>query len=198
LEWGFAGTAQSTPAIYKPGTNEIEKPSHTVWTHWVDSKTTEEVRDEGDMWPRDDGSGGVVERGSMVNPASGKVESYEEIWADLELESKGMCWVLKTESDGVKGMMIRVGNYIQGVLRKGPSVNVGSWGKLETGQGEARRREWKQVVLIGMWDMPGPLGDLGIGSGVGDKFMSGSFTIGEPSKSEDALEWECVEFFEWS
>jgi hypothetical protein len=93
LEWGFAGTALSTPS-------SDTKPAHTIWTHWVDSKSIEEVRDEGDMHPQPNGE--VLEYGEMVNPVKDKVEKYEECWVDLEPRVVGdegvkRSWVIRTE-----------------------------------------------------------------------------------------------------
>ncbi|KAF4627231.1 hypothetical protein G7Y89_g10925 [Cudoniella acicularis] len=169
LEWGFAGTASSTPAAHNAQTGELETPAHTVWTHWVDNKTRgfEEVRDEGDMWTRDDGKGGeeVLEKGVMVNPNTGKVEAYEELWVDLEPilvdgESRYWSWVLRTESESVRGVLIRIGEYIQGVVRKGDYTSVSRWkwfGESEWGVPIGR---WRVEACVGALEVPAEAFDI--------------------------------------
>jgi hypothetical protein len=179
LEWGFAGTAESTLA-------QEERPAHTEWSHWVDSKTTEEVRDEGDMYPQENGE--VLEYGSMVNPAKGVMEKYEECWVDLSPRvippEKGfVSWVLKCEDveRGVKGKVIRIGEYIQGVLRKGDGISVGRWMWSE-GDG------WRKAVDIG-----------GLGTEVPSEVLRIDPDVkeGDKKKGGGGLEWKCIEAFSW-
>ena len=121
LEWAFCGTSQMIPATTERG---IEKPEHCTWHHWVDSKTTAPDPDEGDMWPQKNGD--VLERGFMKHPETGDRIEYEELWGDLDalaIKDPWMdvavrrCIVLKHESDEAKGLAIRVGQYIHGVMR---------------------------------------------------------------------------------
>ncbi|KAK0117524.1 holocytochrome c synthase [Cadophora gregata] len=193
LEWGFAGTASPTPATYSsvPGhEKEIVKPAHTVWTHWVDNKTTEEVRDEGDMVPSGSGDGGevsreVMEYGRMENPATGKVEAYEECWVDLEIgkvdgEEEFRSWVLRAEDEegGVRGVIARVGVYIQGVLRRGEEFSVGRWMW-------DSERGWQPVVEAGRALVPRGM------------FSQEEFVLGQKLVGGDGVEWACVESFSW-
>ncbi|TAQ87807.1 hypothetical protein B7494_g3873 [Chlorociboria aeruginascens] len=148
LEWAFAGTSESHPGILREG--KIIKPAHTIWHHWVDSKTKDDVRDEGYMYP-EEGSNEVLEKGNMVNPATGKAEDYEEIWEDLEVglvgdEDEHVHWVLRTRLEHTifgttRGMVIRVGEWIQGVLRVGDEISVVRW-KWDKGTG------WARIVAI--------------------------------------------------
>jgi hypothetical protein len=179
LEWGFAGTSNSTPA-------QGEIPAHTVWTHWVDSKTTEEVKDEGDMYPQENGE--VLEYGSMLNPAKGVVEKYEERWVDLSPtvispEKEFVSWVMKCEDveRGVRGMVIRIGQYIQGVLRKGNEIKVGRW-MWSTTNG------WEIVVDIGGFPKDAPSRVFEKGTEV---------TEGSKWHANGALDWECIEVCAW-
>jgi hypothetical protein len=180
LEWGFAGTAHSTPA-------EGNTPAHTEWSHWVDSKTTEEVRDEGDMYLQDNGE--VLEYGSMVNPAKGVVEKYEECWVDLSPraippEKEFISWVMKCEDAerGVKGMVIRIGEHIQGVLRRGDEISVGRW-KWREEEG------WKKPVDIGNFGTEIPSEVLR---------LDADMKLGEKKTGGQGLEWKCIEAFSWS
>ncbi|ORY63518.1 uncharacterized protein BCR38DRAFT_517016 [Pseudomassariella vexata] len=149
LDWAFAGTSEH---------NAKEKPPHSVFRHWVDSRyvDAEKVSDEGDVFEGDEGTGvrgEVLERGKMENPDSGRVEEYEECWVDgLERDGKmGVGgWVLRfedgDEKDGrTRGMMVRIGEVVQGILRIGGEVGVGRW-KIGA-QGGEREREF--VAEIG-------------------------------------------------
>lgn len=85
-----------------------------MWTHWVDSTTTDEIKDEGDMWASEVNEDETIERGSMKNPESGEVEAYEEIWVDLPLEENGVYWVMKCEDERerVRGVVGGIGYVI--------------------------------------------------------------------------------------
>ncbi|PBP19817.1 hypothetical protein BUE80_DR009293 [Diplocarpon rosae] len=185
LEWGFAGTSLPSPAVYSstPGNeHEISKPAHTVWTHWVDNKTTEEVKDEGDMYPQPNGE--TMEYGSMINPKTGREEKYEECWVDIEAgtvygEERRRSWVLKTEDQGrgARGMVARIGRYVQAVVRREGEFSVGRW-VWSAGQG------WEVVVEIGRTALP---------SGI----MAHKVSLGQKFEGADGLEWTCVESVAW-
>lgn len=77
LEWAFAG--HSTSKV-------VNGKTLSQWHHWIDSKSTkpEDVVDKGEMLPEDD-SGLALEKGEMVNPATGKLTGYVEGWRDGEI-----------------------------------------------------------------------------------------------------------------
>jgi len=77
VEWAFAG--HSTSKI-------VNGKTLSQWHHWIDSKTTkpEDVVDKGEMLPEDD-SGLALEKGEMVNPATGQLTGYVEGWRDGEI-----------------------------------------------------------------------------------------------------------------
>lgn len=162
---------------------ELERPAHTVWTHWVDSRTTEEVRDEGDMFPQPRGE--TLEYGAMVNPATGKEERYEECWVDLEAgavdgEQECQSWVFRAEDreGGVRGVMARVGRYVQAVVRRGEEFGVARWmWSAEMG--------WASTVEIGRAEVPGEL------------LTAVEVKPGEKRVGSDGLQWSCVESFAW-
>ena len=131
LDWAFAGTSKTTPPVYEAG--ELKKPAHTAWSHWIDSKTLDEVNDEGDMVSQPDGT--VLEKGVNKDPVTGAItNTYEESWLDLDAELTGHekqhpCFVLRVDepSKQARGMAIRIGQYVQGILRLGNQMTLVRW-----------------------------------------------------------------------
>ena len=145
----------------------------------MDSTTpnAEAVKDEGDMITLE--TGDVVERGEMVNPKTGKMEAYEESWRDIRPLGEKVGWVVKAQGQGARGMVVRIGGFAQGVLRRGSEVGIKRWRYMGGEQG------WDPIIGIKNCDVPEELfGAKGSEMVEGDKFMSG-----------DGLEWECVEKF---
>lgn len=152
LDWAFAGTSSTTITEQPDGKQLV----HSTWKHWVDSRhmKAEEVNDEGDMLPQ--GKGVALERGSMVNPATGQMTQYEECWKDIapkpikdkDKPSK-MCVVLQLQDDAHKarGMVVRVGQYCQGFMRVGEKMALERWGW--TGAGK-----WQRLIRMGDLFLP--------------------------------------------
>ncbi|KAJ8069926.1 hypothetical protein OCU04_000335 [Sclerotinia nivalis] len=185
LEWGFAGSAISTPAEFKDGDKStLIRPAHTQWIHEIDNKIRNpgpNDRDEGFMYPVR-GTNEVLEKGAMVNPETGKLEDYEELWEDLEVEMMEgkksdyfMSWVLKTKgTDGeVNGMVIRIGEWIQGVKRNGDEFSVFRW-KWNIKDG------WERVLAIGE--------DLKLDS----RIFENETSVGDSFKTDGGVEWEFI------
>ena len=150
LEWAFAGTSQSTTAERHGPGGAISKPAHTVWSHWIDSDTLEEVKDEGDMHPQADGT--VLETGTMTNPETGGEMTYEELWEDLEAnivgaEKEKACLVLRMEEPEkkAKGYLIRIGEHIQGLVRSEDEVSAIRW--QYSGEEVSNHRDSSVVLL---------------------------------------------------
>jgi hypothetical protein len=128
LNWAFAGISTTTPAEYDSEVGgQLKKPTHTTWAHWIDSDTEGEVNDEGDMFLQPDGT--VLEKG--VNEDG---STYEELWEELEAEITGrdekrVSYVLRAEEPAkrMRGMCIRIGEWIQGILRVGEEFTVVRW-----------------------------------------------------------------------
>jgi hypothetical protein len=164
------------------------KPGHTQWIHEVDNKIRDpqaDDRDEGFMYPVA-GTSEVLEKGAMVNPESGVVEDYEELWEDLDIQKVGnekshVSWVLRNKSSRrEKGMVIRIGEWIQGVLRRGDEFSVGRW-KWESGKG------WQRVLTIGDGlDLSETL------------FGEQDILVGHTFKADNGLEWECKSVHTWT
>ncbi|EME41250.1 hypothetical protein DOTSEDRAFT_81620 [Dothistroma septosporum NZE10] len=179
LDWAFAGISSST--INPPNVDNEGPLMHSIWTHLVDSKysNVKHVSDEGDMYPLSDNR--TLEKGSMANPTTGKVTEYEELWSDEEIESqrddgKIESVALTLESDRAQGMVIRVGQYCQGVLRVGEHhfvVERWAWEK---------RNGWRRDVRMGDLFVP-----CGVAIESRDLVIGGKVTFGD-------YEWAVVEY----
>ncbi|POS72987.1 hypothetical protein DHEL01_v208624 [Diaporthe helianthi] len=154
LDWAFAGTSSTTKTFGPDGSDT----THSVFNHWVDSRTTEPqlVRDEGDMTAH---AGGLaLEVGNMVNPATGRMTAYEELWSDEVPVRAGaqnpscVVFQLSDEPGSKRGQFILLGRYAQGVLRVGDTFTAERWVWNE------EHGRWKQTVKVG--DNSEPLGFL--------------------------------------
>ena len=207
VEWAFAG--RSTSKI-------VNGKTLSQWHHWIDSKSTqpEEVFDKGEMMPEDD-EGLALEKGEMVNPATGRVGEYVEGWRDGEIGVvprpgeevvEGFCEELRgrgvsvdgvrdlraTEAEsrlslvlqhedvarGSRGMVIRLGQLCQGVMRVGDDFAYERW--------EWTHEDgWRQTSVSGKLSMPCDVLTI-LAEG-----MTTDTTI--KYGNEDDLRWRCVE-----
>ena len=150
LDWAFAGTSSTILHDKPDGSSTI----HTTWRHWIDSqaRNAEEVSDEGDMNPQLDGT--TLEKGHNIDPVTGARTDYEELWEDLqptatEGDSKKVCAVLQLHDDKneARGMVVRLGQLCQGLLRVGKHISLERWEwKAERG--------WKRQARIGSLWLP--------------------------------------------
>lgn len=139
LEWGFAGSSSSSPSPNSPH-KKFGEFGHSTWEHWLDSrvKVGEQIPvDEGDMY--DLGEGLFLEHGHAFHPHLGRVAGHEELWRDVPVLStstdnqegkKGkVCIVLRCEDkeEGIRGVVIRVGQFCQGILMHGEVVTTERW-----------------------------------------------------------------------
>lgn len=177
VDWAIAGTTCHREA-------EGDNPAHDVFKHWIDSRHADagSVKDEGDFFPGA-APGESLERGEMVNPSTGQMEEYEECWIDgLTKDVEGWKgWVLKWEdhdtANGGRGLLIRVGANVQGVLRIGDKVAVGRWEIGANGDGGG---EIKAIAEVG--DVKSFV------RGLGD-----SFKVGDKAGAVNGEKWTCVE-----
>ncbi|KZZ99227.1 hypothetical protein AAL_02778 [Moelleriella libera RCEF 2490] len=147
LDWAIAGTSFSSSLSSQAGAGSW----HARWEHWIDSRTdAAAAADEADMVTL--GPDNVVlEKGAMVNPQTGRVAPYEEIWEDEDVPGgQGRVVVLRWEDraaaagghgdddddDGGsgsgsnsrdRGLAIRLGRYCQGIVKIGGRVTVERW-----------------------------------------------------------------------
>lgn len=142
LDWGIAGTSSS----FERDDGRGGKISCGRWTHWVDSRTkdAENATDEGDEFEQPGGL--VLEKGSMVNPATGSVTDYEEVWRSVKPRGSGngvRYVVLETQNEPgtMRGRVVRLGQFCQGLLRDGDEITVERWEEGDEG--------WKKTVMMG-------------------------------------------------
>lgn len=136
---------------------------HSTWHHTIDSRFPDAtaVKDEGIMTPTS--LGRTSERGVMVNPATGVMTKYEELWrditpiiipsvSDIVVEDK-TCMVLELRSEEhpeAQGMIVRVGQYCQGVMRVGEEFTAERWKWCDDRTGSG----WKRQARIGDYWLP--------------------------------------------
>ena len=106
--------------------------SHTVWDHWIDSRTNNPDSDEGDMWLQPNGD--ILEKGKNSDPITGKETEYEELWHDLQVEAFGKkdnrsSLVMRADEPerNVSGMAIKIGGWCEGILKVGDGLTVERW-----------------------------------------------------------------------
>lgn len=151
LDWAFGGTSVSSQVSRQDGSTI----SHSVFRHWVDSRTKEpeKIADEGDMFPQPGGL--TLETGRMVNPANGIETDYEELWREEEPQpaaagqpAKCVVFQLHDDPSEKRGLFIRLGKYAQGVLRIGGSFTAERW------QWSDSEAKWGRLFKIGDEDIP--------------------------------------------
>ncbi|KZV75035.1 hypothetical protein PENSPDRAFT_647560 [Peniophora sp. CONT] len=119
LDWAFAGTKTS-----KPGPNPGETTS--TWHHSIDSLHDAPVEDSGILWSDPTDPSRTLERGEMLNPASGQVEPYKEVWKDIDPPpGTRVAFVEKDDGSAMVGII--------GARRLGVSLRGSAW-RLEAGR----------------------------------------------------------------
>ncbi|CAG1961669.1 unnamed protein product [Fusarium graminearum] len=146
LDWAIAGTTVSTQ---KPDPSGA-LTSHSTFIQWISSR--ELGNDAGFMYPQP-GEDLTLEKGSMVNPDTGIDTAYEELWHDatptaVPGEPDVRALVLQTEDEekGVRGCVVRLGRYAQGLIRVGEKIALERWEWTEGG--------WKRTVRMGDEELP--------------------------------------------
>ncbi|KAF5680483.1 hypothetical protein FCIRC_5801 [Fusarium circinatum] len=144
LDWAIAGTTVSTK-IPDP---EGNLTSHSTFHQWISSRTLDS--DAGFMYPQPNDL--TLEKGSMVNPNTGIDTAYEELWHDatptaVPGEPAVRAIVLQTEDEknGVRGSVVRLGRYAQGLIRVGEHISLERW---EWKDG------WERTIRMGDAELP--------------------------------------------
>lgn len=165
--------------------------SHSVWHHWIDSKSDNPPIDEGDLWPQPNGD--VLERGTQLDPVTGVEGKYEELWGDVQVrvvEGDGeqrVSLVLKVDDrdHDARGLVVRVGQYCQGILQVGDKFTVERW-------------EWMSLAdepgLQGRWGCKVRIGD---GSLPCDQVMNLEGFYDGAIVQSGGLEWRVIEDYRW-
>lgn len=138
------------------------KYSHSVWEHWIDSRTDEPPIDEGDTWPQPDGD--VLELGTQVDPVTGVKRKYEELWGDVPVQAfegdneERVSLVLKVDDreHNARGLVVRVGQYCQGILQVGDQLLLErwEWNNLADEAEPGHQGSWRCKVRMGDGSLP--------------------------------------------
>lgn len=151
LQWAFAGTSESSL--------DDSGRRFSTWHHWVDSNSDDPPVDTGEMITQDNGN--VLEKGNFVSPITGQREYYEELWEEVPTEKLAfgkdphVCTVLRTEDQEKmsKGMIIRLGDYCQGILKKEGEVTVERW-ESHVNDVNSKQGKWHKTATVGTDEMP--------------------------------------------
>ncbi|KAK4099255.1 hypothetical protein N658DRAFT_498627 [Parathielavia hyrcaniae] len=165
LDWAIAGVSSSVaPSPADPG----QEMKHSRWDHWIDSRIADAdgVFDEGDMFDDPTDSTLMLEKGRMVNPATGVETEYEEIWRSEPIqnipvpgdrEAGVTCLALQMEVSGggegpagkaKRGLIVRLGQYCQAFARDGDDIT------LERLRWDAWQQRWTTEVRMGGQELP--------------------------------------------
>lgn len=119
LYWALAGKKSHDPLT-----------GGAKWTHTVDSWYPDPsgVVDHGVFETLENGD--TVERGTMRDLDDGKVKAYEEVWRDGVADgAESLVLQLDETTDGARavGVVVRLGDWCQGILREGEKVTAERW-----------------------------------------------------------------------
>ena len=210
VDWAFAGHSHTTKPHDAPRESGMAQMSHTVWKHWIDSKSDAPAVDEGDMWIQQNGD--VLERGKQKNSETGEETEYEELWHDLEVVPLGKkqnrsSLVMKADDPerAVRGMAVKVGGWCQAILKAQGDLTIERWERRpakSTDGGpstdnvlqERTRNDWVRVFRLGKGELPCEL----MCSNTDGKI--GLNTIRRYQTNEDwssETEWKVLEEYYW-
>jgi len=131
--WAFAGQAKYSPLAsgstadngLSPGWGEAMRGE---WAHPIDSMGNVEGIDRADVFTLPNGD--QVEFGTLEHPETGQMSLFKEYWTKPENAENSETYARAMfEEDGqVKGVIIRVGKWMQGIRQvSGQTVEVGRW-----------------------------------------------------------------------
>lgn len=108
----------------------------------------------------------TLEFGTGINPRTGSKWAYEEFWTDLPIEVTPAAndpdppkWSVVLRLDApehaVRGMVVRLGRWCQGIVMLGDYVSVERWEWKTRGEGEEEKMgDWERTVRIGDQFLP--------------------------------------------
>lgn len=200
LEWAFGGTSLSQhiaqPKKHGSETDYWEGVTHSTWTHWVDSRhavgSANIPVDEGNMYPITPEL--TLEHGHAFQPLMNSTKTHEEMWRDVQILSTSpigtkLCVVLRLQADsaGVRGVIVRLGQYCQGIVMQGTHCTIERWefGSEEEEEDKKGTGDWKRTARVGDQYLP-----------CSATFRPEVMTVGGIVKYFD-YEWVVEECWEW-
>ncbi|CAE7216552.1 hypothetical protein PTNB85_06651 [Pyrenophora teres f. teres] len=206
LEWAFGGTSSSRPiTLPSPGPQHgksqkrIEEESwtnitHSTWVHWIDSRFAVGSKtipvDEGDMYPI--AKDLTLEVGHAFHPALGAVKTHEEMWRDVDTVATNdagtkLCVVLRCQAEhvGVRGLVVRVGQFCQGIIMEREATTVERWEWNGHHPSTTEKEKWQRTVRIGGAFLPCSVA-----------FRAQVLGLGAVVRFHD-FEWVVEELWEW-
>ncbi|KAK5939638.1 hypothetical protein PMZ80_008017 [Knufia obscura] len=163
--WAFSGEAITTFYDAGPQQHAVDMPytAHCKFLHNIDSRGGESIArgDVGDMFLLMNGD--CVEMGKVLNPMSGQIELYKEMWCSAEElsdhdgeDDSTTCVVAHVSGPtGIEGTMIRLGGRVQGITarhdQKGTQiVEVERWIRGGSHQVKPKQHD-REDVSAGPW-----------------------------------------------
>jgi hypothetical protein len=155
--WAFGGQASYTP-LHNTGSASDGLSSgwgqamRGVWAHPLDSMGTLDGVDRADIFTL--ANGDQVEFGTLEHPDTGKMTLFKEYWTKPENAEFADDYARAVfEEDGqVKGMMIRVGRWMQGIRQISTTkVQVGRWHMNGTWQADKLSPDEAEQVFPMKW-----------------------------------------------
>jgi hypothetical protein len=99
----------------------------------------------------------VLEHGHAFHPQLGAVRTHEEMWTDEAVTSttgdgKKVCVVMRAWDDekGIRGTIVRLGKYVQGILVTGDDVSAERWEWEASGGWRRKKRVGSELVPCGV------------------------------------------------
>ena len=109
----------------------------------------------------------TLEFGNGINPRTGNMWAYEEFWTDLSIgvtpsannpDPPKWSIVLRLDASesAVRGMVVRLGQWCQGIVINGEYVTVERWEWKVRGEGAGKETmgDWERTVRIGNFFPP--------------------------------------------
>lgn len=181
------------------GGGEAVRVPRKRWRHVVDSRCAygeEPAPDEGDMYPVLHAPERCLEIGRMERiKGSGVAVGYQELWVSLEAmpvggESlrRGVVLSLDVPEQKARGSIVRVAQFVQGLLMIGDEVTVERWEYSVTPQGSGPK--WQRLAKLGSRFLPCAWTFEG-GQAIVEETLLGSELV------DGEMRWTLQERFEW-
>ena len=188
LERASAGTSHSSTGTDQTG---LARHQDSVWKHWIDSRTDEPPVHQCVVSLLSDSV--VHENGNYIHPVTGVACERTELWSDDRIKYVGeentkVSMVLKVDDEerNARGLVVRVGQYCQGILKEGAQLTVERWKWID---------DPGTSYFGGWWDCEVRIGD---GSLPCDQVTNiGRFFCNDTTIQSGALEWRVIEDYRW-